>query len=143
MIRASKCIRSPMYKTSVRGFTLMEVAVALLILSMVLASSLQLVGQYADERVLIRERFLANRVGGNRLLEKYQELEGWHSYGSLISRRTEGSENQGGADWQWKLGVEDAMGRQLYRFEATVAKESKPRPSSVLAVFLIDESLRE
>ncbi|MAJ81208.1 MAG: type II secretion system protein GspI [Porticoccaceae bacterium] len=143
MIRASKCIRSPMYKTSVRGFTLMEVAVALLILSMVLASSLQLVGQYADERVLIRERFLANRVGWNRLLEKYQELEGWHSYGSLISRRTEGSENQGGADWQWKLGVEDAMGRQLYRFEATVAKESKPRPSSVLAVFLIDESLRE
>ena len=85
MIRASKCIRSPMYKTSVRGFTLMEVAVALLILSMVLASSLQLVGQYADERVLIRERFLANRVGWNRLLEKYQELEGWHSYGSLIS----------------------------------------------------------
>ena len=139
----SKRLSPPVLKVSVLGFTLMEVAVALLILSMVLASSLQLVGQYADERVLMRERFLANRVAWNRLLEKYQELEGWHSYGSLISRRTEGSENQGGADWQWKLGVEDAMGRQLYRFEATVAKESKPRPSSVLAVFLIDESLRE
>ncbi|MAH72577.1 MAG: type II secretion system protein GspI [Cellvibrionales bacterium TMED49] len=139
----SKRLSPPVLKVSVLGFTLMEVAVALLILSMVLASSLQLVGQYADERVLMRERFLANRVAWNRLLEKYQELEGWHSRGLLTTRRKEGSEIQGGTDWQWKLGVEEAMGQQLYRFEATVVKGSKKRPSSALAVFLIDDSRRE
>ena len=140
MISASKRIISPACQVFVRGFTLMEVAVALLILSLVLASSLQVVGQYADERVLMRERFFANRVAWNRLLEKYEELEGWHSSGLSTTRQREGSEMQGGADWQWKLGVEEAMGQQLYRFEATVVKESQKRPSSVLAVFLIDEA---
>ena len=42
------------------GFTLIEVAVALLILSTVLASSLQLVNQYADERERMRDRFFSN-----------------------------------------------------------------------------------
>jgi type II secretion system protein I len=82
VIGASKRIISPACRVFVRGFTLMEVAVALLILSLVLASSLQVVGQYADERVLMRERFFANRVAWNRLLEKYEELEGWHSSGN-------------------------------------------------------------
>ena len=140
MIGVSKRITPRACQVFARGFTLMEVAVALLILSMVLASSLQVVSQYTDERFLMRERFFANRVAWNRLLEKYQELEGWHSRGLLNTRQREGSEMQGGADWQWKLGVEEAMGQQLYRFEATVVKKSQKRPSSVLAVFLIDEA---
>jgi hypothetical protein len=78
--------------------------------------------------------------GGCTTDTQFEELEGWHSSGLLTTRQGEGSEMQGGADWQWKLGVEEAMGQQLYRFEATVVKESQKRPSSVLAVFLIDEA---
>ena len=53
MIGVSKRITPRACQVFARGFTLMEGAVALLILSMVLASSLQVVGQYADERVLM------------------------------------------------------------------------------------------
>jgi len=54
-----------------RGFTLIEVAVALTILSWVLGSSLFLVSQYADERLRMRERFLATQVAWNQLMEQY------------------------------------------------------------------------
>ncbi|MGB0669150.1 MAG: type II secretion system protein, partial [Porticoccaceae bacterium] len=43
----------------VAGFTLIEVAVALAILSWVLGSTLYVVQQYADERLKLRQGFFA------------------------------------------------------------------------------------
>jgi len=48
------------YSTKTKGFTLIEVMVALFILSLVLGSAVQMVHQYSDERLRIRERFFAN-----------------------------------------------------------------------------------
>jgi len=61
-----------------RGFTLIEVAVALAILGWVMGSALYLVQQYADERIRLREQFYSSQVSWNRLLERYQNSEnGW------------------------------------------------------------------
>ncbi|MBT5104180.1 MAG: prepilin-type N-terminal cleavage/methylation domain-containing protein, partial [Porticoccaceae bacterium] len=57
------------YSTKKKGFTLIEVMVALFILSLVLGSAVQMVHQYSDERLRIRERFFANQVAWNHLLE--------------------------------------------------------------------------
>ena len=43
-----------------RGFTLIEVAVALAILGWVMGSALYLVQQYADERIRLREQFYSS-----------------------------------------------------------------------------------
>ena len=47
--------------TKKKGFTLIEVMVALFILSLVLGSAVQMVHQYSDERLRIREHFLLIR----------------------------------------------------------------------------------
>ena len=65
-----------MKKTKPRGFTLIEVSVALVILSWVLGSAIFMVQQYADERLRLRERFFSSSVAWNRLMERYQEAEG-------------------------------------------------------------------
>ena len=119
------------------GFTLMEVAVALLILSTVLASSLQLVNQYADERVRMRDRFLANQVAWNSLMEQYREVQKWPSGSGSAERSTKGVERQGDRDWRWQLKVEEAMGQNLYRYEIEVRGEGAQRPRAVIAAFFI------
>ena len=119
------------------GFTLMEVAVALLILSTVLASSLQLVNQYADERVRMRDRFLANQVAWNSLMEQYREVQKWPSGSHSAQRSTKGVERQGDRDWRWQLKVEEAMGQNLYRYEIEVRGEGAQRPRAVIAAFFI------
>jgi type II secretion system protein I len=120
------------------GFTLMEVAVALLILSTVLASSLQLVNQYADERERMRDRFLANQVAWNNLMEQYRSVQKWPSGSGSAERSTKGVELQGDRDWRWELKVEEAMGQNLYRYEIEVRGEGAQRPRAVMAAFFID-----
>ena len=61
---------------SAAGFTLIEVVVALAILSWVLGGALYLVQQYADERLKLRQGFFATQVSWNRLLERYQDSQG-------------------------------------------------------------------
>ena len=119
------------------GFTLMEVAVALLILSTVLASSLQLVNQYADERVRMRDRFFANQVAWNSLMEQYREVQKWPSGSGSAERSTKGLERQGDRDWRWQLKVEEAMGQNLYRYEIEVRGEGAQRQRAVIAAFFI------
>ena len=53
---------------SAAGFTLIEVVVALAILSWVLGSTLYVVQQYADERLKLRQGFFATQISWNRLL---------------------------------------------------------------------------
>ena len=78
-----------------RGFTLIEVVVALFILSLVLSSAIFSVHQYADERVLIRDRFLANQVAWNHLMERYQHSKKWSPKRLATGFKTKGVDEQG------------------------------------------------
>jgi type II secretion system protein I len=109
-----------------RGFTLIEVVIALFILSWVLSSAIYMVHQYADERVRLRERFLANQVAWNHLMEHYQQ-----------SQKKKGVDEQAGQKWRWEIQIEKAMGQDLYRYQAQAGSVAAEKYQSSLAVYLV------
>jgi type II secretion system protein I len=123
----------------VRGFTLIEVAVALAILGWVMGSALYLVQQYADERIRLREQFYASQVSWNRLLERYQDSEKWLSSAQTSSRPTKGVASQGNQQWRWQLEIKEAMGNDLYRYQAKVGLKGAERDSARLFVYLVEK----
>jgi len=118
-----------------RGFTLLEVAVAVAILGWVLGSAIMLVSQYADERRLLRERFLGNQVAWNQLLEEYRNARGWQG---LITppHRQQGEALQAGHNWQFSTDLEPTAGSGLYRFQVTVRDMESERQVANLALYL-------
>ncbi len=122
------------------GFTLIEVAVALAILGWVMGSALYLVQQYADERIRLREQFYASQVSWNRLLERYQDSENWISKQQTSNRSTKGVARQGSQDWQWRMDITEAMGNDLYRYQAKVVLDGAERNSAGLFVYLVEKN---
>jgi len=120
------------------GFTLIEVVIALTILSWVLGSMLFLVSQYADERLMMRERFYGNQVAWNQLLNNYQKSMGWISVTQSTEVEFNGLEEQGGQNWDWQLEVAPAMGRDLFRYQSRVSSASGSDIESTLAMYLLN-----
>ncbi|MCT2531429.1 type II secretion system minor pseudopilin GspI [SAR92 clade bacterium H921] len=128
-----------MKKTKPRGFTLIEVSVALVILSWVLGSAIFMVQQYADERLRLRERFFSSSVAWNRLMERYQEAEGWNAKAERPRSSKKGIAEQAGEDWRWEMNIEAAMGENLYRYQVNAGLKDSDRFATSLSIFLIDK----
>ena len=79
-----------------RGFTLIEVLVALIIVALGAAAVLTALRTAADSAQRQRERMLAGQVAMNRISEARLEPE-WPSTGTR-----EGSAEMGGRRWQWR-----------------------------------------
>ena len=120
-----------------RGFTLIEVVIALFILGSVLSSAFYMVHQYADERVRLRERFLTNQVAWNHLMEHYQQSQKWIVRGSSQSLKKNGIDEQAGQKWKWEINIEKAMGQDLYRYEVQAGPIMTEKYQSSLAVYLV------
>ena len=120
-----------------RGFTLIEVVIALFILGSVLSSAFYMVHQYADERVRLRERFLTNQVAWNHLMEHYQQSQKWIVSGSSQSLKKKGIDEQAGQKWKWEINIEKAMGQDLYRYEVQAGSVMSENYQSSLAVYLV------
>ncbi len=112
-------------KKTVTGFTLIEVVIALTILSWVLGSVLFLVSQYADERLMMRERLYGNQVAWNQLMDNYQKSRGWLSLNQSTDVSLFGNEIQDGQNWNWRLEVAPAMGRDLFRYQSRVSANNE------------------
>ena len=122
---------------AVRGFTLIEVSVALVILSLVLGGAISMVQQYADERIRLRERFFSNSVGWNRLMQRYQYAQRWVAANERDSDATQGVDEQAGQDWRWKIKVESALGKDFYRYEMQVGLVGSEAKNTLLSIYLI------
>jgi type II secretion system protein I len=118
-----------------RGFTLLEVAVAVAILGWVLGSAIMLVSQYADERRLLRERFLGAQVAWNQLLEEYRSSLGWQGL-STPRVYPQGEVALGGQYWQFSTVMEPTVGSGLFRYQVTVQDSESGRQVANLALFL-------
>lgn len=125
-------------KRTLRGFTLIEVAVALAILGWVLGSCLFIVSQYADERLKMRDRFFSNQVAMNQLLTQYQYSHGWGRNFSLRQQENP-FENQAGQEWYWELTVEEAMGENLFRYQVNAGFDETLGSSSSLSLYLTSD----
>ena len=125
-------------KSQICGFTLLEVVIALLILSTVLTSSLQLVHRYADQRITMQDRIAANQVAWNRLMERYQIAENWIPANGLGVLRTRGVDEESDRNWQWELKIEEAAGQNLSRYKVEVYSQNSGDSEAKLAVFMVD-----
>ncbi len=97
-----------------RGFTLIEVLVALVILAVALAAASRASAMMADSSTVLRERLLASWVAQNRLAE-LQARRAWLDAGTH-----EGEVEQAGVKMIWRETVSTTPNRAFRRIEIRV-----------------------
>jgi len=103
-----------------RGFTLVEVLVALAILAIALAAGFRSVAQTAESSTALKARTLALWVAQNRLAAAQLEVPA-----PAVGER-EGAENQAGASFVWHENVVGTPNPAFRRIEITVADSARP-----------------
>ena len=101
------------------GFTLLEVLVALAVLSLAMLVLVQSAGQAAANSDALRERTLAHWVALDRLTE-VRVIEGWPEIG-----RSSGRVEQGQQQWYWQLEVSATTDIDLRRLDIAVYLERR------------------
>jgi len=116
----------------IRGFTLLEVMVAMTILALTMGAVIRAVGGYTANQAYLRDRTLAAWVARNVLVEQ-QVNDAWPSVGEL-----KGSAEMGGREWRWVGTVSQTDEQDLRRLDVKIrpsdAEESEP--IAVLSGFL-------
>ena len=102
-----------------RGFTLVEVLVALIIVALGAAAVLAALRTAADSAQRQRERMLAGQVAMNRIAETRLEPE-WPTTGT-----SEGSAEMGGRRWQWR----QEIGRTPFAGVVQITVRVRPEPT--------------
>lgn len=105
-----------------RGFTLVEVLVALAILAVALAAASRAAALMADSSVALRERLLAGWVAQNRLAE-LQARRAWPNPG-----RHEGEVEQAGLRLLWRETVNPTPNMAFRRVEISVVAAGRDGP---------------
>ena len=99
-----------------RGFTLVEVLVALAVLAIALAAILRAMGQAIDATATLRERNIALWVAQNRLVE-HQMRRDWPA-----ADTKDGDAEIGGVKWYWREQVSTTPESRIRRIEITVRR---------------------
>lgn len=99
-----------------RGFTLVEVLIALAVLAIALTAVLRTMGQAIDSTNTLRERSTALWVAQNRLAE-HQMRRDWPAPDT-----TDGEAEIGGVKWFWREQVSTTPESRIRRIEITVRR---------------------
>lgn len=97
-----------------RGFTLLEVLVALLVLALSLTALVRLSALEARALADLRERTFAHWVAAN-VLEETRLSEAWPATG-----RRSGVARMGGRQWRWELVVQATEEPSIRRLDVSV-----------------------
>lgn len=87
-------------KRAVRGFTLIEVLIAVLVLSVALGASLQAIGNYISFQLRISQRYHAQLVAWDAFMECYLQLR--LAQNKEVECQTGGKTEQGSGYWEWE-----------------------------------------
>ena len=118
-----------------RGFTLIEVMVALAVVAIALPALLVALYQQVDSTAYLRDKSLAHLVAANKLTE-LRVLS--RARQSLLQGKDGGVSQMGDRDWYWWVESEATEVEQFYRFEVRVALEesSRDNPLYTLVAFM-------
>lgn len=111
-----------------RGFTLIEIMVALAVLAIALAAVLQGISAHVNNAAYLRDRTLAHWVALNKLTEMQVKRE-WPAAGS-----TQGANLMAAHEWQWTVTVQDTPDAAVRRVD--VAVRSDPAAQGALTTLV-------
>lgn len=97
-----------------RGFTLIEVMVALAVLAIALAAVLKGISAHVGNAAYLRERTLAHWVALNKISEM-QVKRDWPAPGAA-----DGSSLMAGHEWRWTVTVQDTPDPSVRRLDVAV-----------------------
>lgn len=97
-----------------RGFTLVEVLVAVAVLALTLGTFIAGGSRYADNARYLQDRTLALWVARNRMVE-YHIAEEWPDTGN-----EEDTESMGGREWEWHAEISESPDPAVRRIDISV-----------------------
>ena len=113
-----------------RGFTLIEVLIAVTILAIAMGAVISGMARYADNAAYLREKTVGLWVAHNRLSEI--ELEaGWPAIG-----KSDGDVDMAGADWRWFVTVTETADPDVRRVEIRVQAKGRETDAAALSSFI-------
>jgi len=115
-----------------RGFTLIEVVVALAILAVAMGALISGMARYADNAAYLREKTVALWVAHNRLTEIGLE-PGWPAVG-----KSDGDADMAGLEWRWDVIVAETPDPKVRRVDITVRPKGREGDSAALSSFLAE-----
>lgn len=101
------------------GFTLIEVVVAVAVISIGLAATIKTVSTVTKNTAHLNERIVATWVAQNAMAAYELDLE------DDATKETSGSEEMAGVEWYWEKIIEDTEDPDIKRVEIEVRRDSK------------------
>ncbi len=119
--------------TNSRGFTLLEVLVALTIVAVALAALVRIGGTSSLNAARLEEKSFANWVALNRM-EELRLAADWPTPGSAS-----GTEEMGGRVWRWTQTVQSTDDDHVRKVEIAVALDDDPKDSVITLVGFVGQ----
>lgn len=114
-----------------RGFTLVEVMVALAIVAVALPAVLMSLYQQVDDTAYLRDKTLAHMVAENRLAEIRLVIGATRN---LAAGKDSGLASMADRDWYWWVETKATEVANFFRVEITVSLEEEQREQPLYAL---------
>ncbi len=100
------------------GFTLLEIIVALAILTIALSAIVTVGSNRAETLIILREKNRA-LVVANNILQRYTSESQQVSVGLI-----DGVQENGNTAWKWQVNVQPSSNQYIYRLDVKVSKDA-------------------
>ncbi len=112
-----------------RGFTLLEVLVALAVLAIVMGAIIKAVAESVDNLAYLRDKTVASWVALNKINEVRLQ-KNWSGSGT-----TQGSTEMADREWHWELRISKTADQDLRRLDIAVRSQINDPPLVELIAF--------